>query len=88
MRASTVPFPSRTQTGGLAVVLLLGDVEIGVLAARDAVRPAHSGLLLLSISCLRMSEAGLRHARNAIRLYGVHYFGGGGALPLLHVSRR
>ena len=31
--------------GGLAVVLLLGDVEIPVLAARDIVRAAHPGPL-------------------------------------------
>jgi hypothetical protein len=33
---------ANTDIGGLAVVFLLGDVEIAVLAARDVVRAAHS----------------------------------------------
>ena len=56
------------EIGVLALVFLLGDVEIAVLAARDVVGPVDAGLLPLSISYLRMSEAGLWHARNAIRL--------------------
>src|SRR6516162_2371095 len=47
MRASTFPRPSRTQTWaeGLAVVFLLGNVEIAVLAAADVVGAAHPGPL-------------------------------------------
>jgi hypothetical protein len=47
MRASTFPRPSRTQTWaeGLAVVFLLGDVEIAILAAAEVVGAAHAGPL-------------------------------------------
>src|SRR5215472_7891105 len=38
---------------GLAVVFLLGDVEIAVLAAGDVVRPAHAGPLAEEVALRR-----------------------------------